>query len=108
VASRIAFDFSEASSRKRLNGLNAPTRQQHQHQYQPQRRPGRRDQQQPGEGADRVDLAVREVDDVEHAEDQRESDRHQRIDETDRQAVDDLLQQDSGIHRRGQRRATAR
>ena len=54
-----------------------------------------------GEGADGVDLAVREVDDVQHPEDQRESDRYEGVDEADAEPIDDLLNEVDVNHRLG-------
>src|SRR5690606_27201467 len=61
-------------------------------QHHDERRREGGDDHEPGKGADRVDLAMGEVDDVEHAEDQREADGHQGIDHAERQADGELLQ----------------
>src|SRR5262249_32162414 len=49
------------------------------------------DKKQPNKCADHENFAVREVEQVEHAEDQRVADRHQRIGGTEHQAVYELL-----------------
>ena len=49
------------------------------------------DDEQADEGADHEHFAVREIEQVEHAEDQRVADRHQRIGRAEHQAVDQLL-----------------
>ena len=48
-------------------------------------------QEQADEGADHEDFAVREIQQVQHAEDQRVADRHQRVGGAEHQAVDQLL-----------------
>ena len=51
-----------------------------------------------GEGADREHVAVRELDDVEHAEEQREADRDQRIHHAEHQPVHDVLGEQACVH----------
>ena len=51
-----------------------------------------------GEGADGQHVAVRELDDVEHAEEQREADRDQRIHHAEHQPVHDVLRKQPEIH----------
>ena len=50
------------------------------------------------EGADRQHVAMRELDDVEHAEEQREADRDQRIHHAEHQPVHDVLGEQPRIH----------
>ena len=56
-------------------------------------------QEQADEGADHEDFAVREIQQVEHAEDQRVADRHQRVGRAEHQAVDQLLIDHAGRER---------
>ena len=65
----------------------------HDHQQRHrQRRAEIRDAQPADIGADHVDRAVREIDQVRDAVDQREADREQRIDVADHQAVDGVVE----------------
>ena len=50
------------------------------------------------EGADRQHIAVRKFDHVEHAEEQREADGHQRIHHAEHQPVHDVLGEQASIH----------
>ena len=52
---------------------------------------GVQDQKQPDEGANHEHFAVREIEQVEHAENQRVADRDQRIGSAEHQAIDQLL-----------------
>src|SRR5882724_2853536 len=54
------------------------------------------DQEQADEGADHEDFAMREIEQVENAEDQRVADRHQRVGGAKHQAVDQLLVNHAG------------
>ncbi len=47
-----------------------------------------------GEHADREHVAMREFDDIENAEEQREPHRHQGIHDAQHQSVDEVLQRD--------------
>ena len=50
----------------------------------------------PGERAEHVDVAVREVDEAQHAVHHRVPERDQRVDGAEREAVDELLEE--GVH----------
>ena len=55
-----------------------------------------------GEGAERDEVGVREIDLYEHAVNQRQAQRHQNIETSENDAVDRLLEDDRCCHRRGQ------
>ena len=87
-----AWRFAQRAQHEHVDGqAEQAAGQQRRQQRDPERRGQMRDHRQRGIGADHEHRAVRQVDDAEHAEDEREAEREERVDAAERQRVDELL-----------------